>query len=101
MGEVYLVEHPRLPRREALKVLRPDVSSRLRFPGPVHPRADLSAKTAPPHIVAIHDRGEYDGQFWISMDYIDGTDLGHLAGAQHIRQVCRSDLVVTVVTRGG
>ena len=27
MGEVYLVEHPRLPRHDALKVLRPDASS--------------------------------------------------------------------------
>jgi len=27
MGEVYLAEHPRLPRQDALKVLRTDVSS--------------------------------------------------------------------------
>ena len=27
MGKVYLVQHPRLPRHDALKVLRPDVSS--------------------------------------------------------------------------
>jgi serine/threonine-protein kinase len=27
MGEVYLAEHPRLPRREALKILRPDISA--------------------------------------------------------------------------
>ena len=26
MGEVYLVQHPRLPRRDALKVLRHDIS---------------------------------------------------------------------------
>ena len=27
MGEVYLVQHPRLPRKEALKILRPDIST--------------------------------------------------------------------------
>lgn len=27
MGEVYLVEHPRLPRRDALKVLLAEVSA--------------------------------------------------------------------------
>jgi serine/threonine protein kinase, bacterial len=27
MGEVYLAEHPRLPRRDALKVLPADVSA--------------------------------------------------------------------------
>jgi serine/threonine protein kinase, bacterial len=26
MGEVYLVQHPRLPRRDALKVLRHDLA---------------------------------------------------------------------------
>ena len=31
MGEVYLVEHPRLPRHDALKVLRPDLSSDTSF----------------------------------------------------------------------
>jgi serine/threonine protein kinase, bacterial len=31
MGEVYLVQHPRLPRQDALKVLRPDVSSDASF----------------------------------------------------------------------
>ena len=25
-----------------------------------------------PHIVGIHDRGEFDRQLWISMDYVDG-----------------------------
>ena len=36
--------------------------------------ADLAAKLFHPHIVGVHDRGEYDDQLWISMDYIDGTD---------------------------
>jgi serine/threonine-protein kinase len=31
MGEVYLVQHPRLPRQDALKVLRPDVSDDTSF----------------------------------------------------------------------
>lgn len=31
MGEVYLVQHLRLPRQEALKVLRPAISSALSF----------------------------------------------------------------------
>ena len=31
MGEVYLVQHPRLPRQDALKVLRRDVSADASF----------------------------------------------------------------------
>jgi len=26
----------------------------------------------------VHDRGEFDGQLWIAMDYVDGTDAAHL-----------------------
>lgn len=78
MGEVYLVQHPRLPRREALKVLRSDISSDPAFRDRFIREADLAAGLRHPHIVGVHDRGEHDGQLWISMDYIDGTDLGQL-----------------------
>src|SRR3954451_21125769 len=77
MGEVYLVQHPRLPRQDALKVLRPDVSSNTSFRERFIREADLAAGLRHPHIVGIHDRGENDGQLWIAMDYIDSTDLAH------------------------
>lgn len=78
MGEVYLVQHPRLPRQEALKVLRPDISSDRSFRERFIREADLAAGLRHPHIVGIHDRGEHEGQLWIAMDYIDGTDAAHL-----------------------
>lgn len=78
MGEVYLVQHPRLPRREALKVLRADISSDASFRDRFIREADLAGGLRHPHIVGVHDRGEHEGQLWISMDYIDGTDLSQL-----------------------
>ncbi|AGB21669.1 protein kinase family protein [Mycobacterium sp. JS623] len=78
MGEVYLVQHPRLPRHDALKVLRPDVSSDTSFRERFIREAELAAGLRHPHIIAIHDRGEQDGQLWIAMDYIDGTDAAQL-----------------------
>ncbi len=79
MGEVYLVQHPpRLPRREALKVLRADISSDPSFRDRFIREADLAADLRHPHIVGIHDRGENDGKLWIAMEYIDGTDLSQL-----------------------
>ena len=62
MGEVYLVQHPRLPRHDALKVLRPDVSNDASFRERFIREADLAAGLRHPHIVGIHDRGEHDGQ---------------------------------------
>jgi serine/threonine protein kinase, bacterial len=97
MGEVYLVQHPRLPREEALKVLRPDISSDPAFRDRFIREADLAAGLRHPHIVGVHDRGEHDGQLWISMDYIDGTDLGHLL-TQRYPAGMPIDLVTVVVS---
>jgi serine/threonine-protein kinase len=78
MGEVYLAEHPRLPRRDALKVLRADVSADPDYRARFNREADLASKLRHPHIVIVHDRGEHDGQLWISMDYVDGTDAARM-----------------------
>jgi serine/threonine-protein kinase len=78
MGEVYLVEHPRLPRRDALKILPTEVSANDEFRKRFNREADLASTLYHPHIVGVHDRGEYDGQLWISMDYVDGPDTGQL-----------------------
>ncbi len=78
MGEVYLAEHPRLPRRDALKILRADVSADPEYRARFNREADLASTLWHPHIVSVHDRGEYNGQLWISMDYVDGTDAAHM-----------------------
>jgi serine/threonine-protein kinase len=74
MGEVYLVQHPRLRRREALKVLPAALTGDREFRRRFEREADIAASLWRPHIVGIHDRGEFDGQLWISMDYVDGID---------------------------
>ena len=97
MGEVYLVEHPRLPRHDALKVLRPDVSSDASFRERFIREADLAAGLRHPHIVGVHDRGEHDGQLWIAMDYIDGTDAAHLI-QQRYPAGMPAELAIPIVT---
>jgi serine/threonine protein kinase, bacterial len=78
IGELYLVEHPRLPRQYALKILSADVSTdpeyRFRF-------SQESARAAAlwhPHLVSLYDRGEFEDRLWLSMDYVDGTDAAQL-----------------------
>jgi serine/threonine protein kinase, bacterial len=78
MGEVYLAQHPRLPRRDALKVLPATVSADDEYRERFHREADIAATLWHPHIVGVHDRGEYDGQIWISMDYVEGTDAAQM-----------------------
>jgi Protein kinase domain len=78
MGQVYLASHPRLPREDALKVLPTEVTADPQYRERFEREAELAAGLSHPHIVGIHDRGECDGQFWISMDYVAGTDVARL-----------------------
>jgi serine/threonine-protein kinase len=78
MGEVYLAQHPRLPRQDALKVLPASVSADGEYRERFNREADIAATLWHPHIVGVHDRGEFEGQIWISMDYVEGTDAAGL-----------------------
>jgi serine/threonine protein kinase, bacterial len=78
MGTVYLAAHPRLPRQDALKVLPAQWTSDPEYRERFLREADLSASLSHPNILGVHDRGECDGQLWISMDYVGGTDASKL-----------------------
>ncbi|WP_276206973.1 serine/threonine-protein kinase, partial [Mycobacterium sp. IS-1264] len=78
MAEVYLALHPRLPRRDVIKVLAEAVTADPEFRERFNREADLAATLWHPHIVGVHDRGEFDGHLWISMDYVEGTDASRL-----------------------
>ena len=82
MGEVYLVQHPRLPRHNALKVLPADVPADPEYRARFNREEDLASTLYHPYIVGVHDRGEYDGQLWISMDYVDGLDGARLLASR-------------------
>lgn len=97
MGEVYLAQHPRLPRRDALKLLARDVSADPIFRERFLREADLASTLWHPHIVGVHDRGEYHGQLWISMDNVDGQDAGSLI-TQKYPAGMPQELVTTIVT---
>jgi serine/threonine protein kinase, bacterial len=78
MGTVYLAAHPRLPRQDALKVLSAELTADPQYRERFLREADLAASLSHPNILGIHDRGEYEEQFWISMDYVAGTDAGRV-----------------------
>lgn len=80
MGEVYLAQHPRLPRQEALKILRPEISTDDTFRQRFIREADSIACLEHPNIVTVHDRGDVDGKLWIATQYVDGTDAAALLG---------------------
>lgn len=89
MGAVYLAQHPTLPRRVALKLLRggSDSDLRARFLR----EAETAARLDHPNIVTLYDRGVEGDELWIAMQYIDGSDAagavanGRLDAARAVR----------------
>jgi serine/threonine-protein kinase len=99
MGEVYLTQHPRLPRLDALKILSMDATDDEEFRARFIREAELAATLWHPHIVGVHDRGEFDGRLWISMDYVEGTDARHLVEQRYPLGMPHEDVaeIVTAV----
>jgi serine/threonine-protein kinase len=58
MGEVYLVQHPRLPRKDALKVLPVDISSDHAYRERFSREANLAADLWHPNIVGVDRHGD-------------------------------------------
>jgi serine/threonine-protein kinase len=75
MGAVYLASDPVLPRQIALKVLSAELSRDPDFRARFIREADTAAALEHPHIVSVYSRGQTDdGQLWIAMQFVDGTD---------------------------
>lgn len=81
MGQVFLVQHPRLPRQDALKLLDSGVSRNDDFRARFQREADLLAQLSHPNIVTLYDRGEFEGRLWITMEYVAGNDAADLLRA--------------------
>ncbi|SON59759.1 Serine/threonine-protein kinase PknJ [Mycobacterium simulans] len=75
MGTVYLAADPALPRRSALKVLSAELCRDPNFRARFIREADMAAALEHPQIVSVYNRGQTpDGQLWIAMQFVDGTD---------------------------
>ena len=75
MGIVYLAEHVTLPRRVALKVLRPEYAHDEEFRTRFLRESQLAASLDHPAVIRVHDVAEDEGLIYIAMDYVDGVDL--------------------------
>ncbi|NEM07096.1 serine/threonine-protein kinase [Geodermatophilus normandii] len=74
MGAVYLVQHPRLPRQDAMKVIHAHLSGDPAFAARFEREAELACSLDHPALVRVHDRGREQGRLWLTMQYVDGPD---------------------------
>ncbi|MGW6117738.1 serine/threonine-protein kinase [Nocardia sp. NPDC055165] len=100
MGTVYVAAHPRLPRRDAIKVLPENAGAGEEFRARFLREAELTARLDHPNIVAVHDRGEHDGQLWIAMEFVAGTDVAALLRHESPIPPPRAVHIVTEAARG-
>jgi DNA-binding beta-propeller fold protein YncE/predicted Ser/Thr protein kinase len=78
MGVVYLANQHYPDRKVALKLLSPDLASDPAFRERFVHESNAAASTEHPNIVPVYGAGEADGQLYLAMRFIEGTDLASL-----------------------
>jgi eukaryotic-like serine/threonine-protein kinase len=74
MADVYLAEDRKHHRKVAIKLFKPDLSTRL-GPDRFLREIDIAAKLTHPNILPLHDSGSADGLLFFVMPYIEGESL--------------------------
>ncbi len=82
-GELYVAEHPTLPRQQVLHLIPAEISVDLDYRERFNQESDQAATLWHPSIAGLTDRGEFEDQLWISTEYIDGSDAAELLGETH------------------
>ncbi len=78
MADVWLADDSHLQRRVALKVLHGRFVQDREFVERFRREAEAAAGLQHPNIVAVFDRGDVDGTYYIAMQYLEGRTLKQL-----------------------
>ncbi len=98
MAEVYLAEDQLLGRQVAVKVLHHHFAEDQEFVERFRREASSAAALSHPNIVAIFDRGEWNGTYYIAMEYVAGRSLKSIVREQGpLDPVTAIDIVVQIL----
>jgi eukaryotic-like serine/threonine-protein kinase len=75
MADVYCAQDLQLGRKVALKILYRRFAEDGEFVERFRREASSAAGLQHQHVVAVYDRGEYDGTYYIAMEYLEGRSL--------------------------
>ena len=75
MGVVYCAVQRRLDRMVALKLIAPAFAQDPGFRERFERESRIAASIEHPNVIPVHEAGEHDGLLFISMRFVDGTDL--------------------------
>ncbi|MFO0723976.1 MAG: protein kinase [Myxococcota bacterium] len=83
MGAVYRVEHIRMGKIMALKVLRPDLAKKRSSVDRFHREGQMVSRLNHPNTITVFDSGVTDaGLLYLAMEYVPGRDLSEILAAE-------------------
>jgi len=98
MADVYLAQDQLLGRDVAVKVLHHHFAEDQEFVERFRREASSAAALSHPNIVAIFDRGEWNGTYYIAMEYVAGRTLKALVREQGaLDPVAAIEIVVQIL----
>jgi serine/threonine protein kinase len=93
MGEVWLADDEELAEPVAVKILNSRLSASAEFVDLLRQECSKARRLVHPNIVRVYDFHKDDEWYFISMQYIEGDNLGALRGAGY-REILRNVLMV-------
>ncbi|HEV2924249.1 MAG TPA: Stk1 family PASTA domain-containing Ser/Thr kinase [Solirubrobacteraceae bacterium] len=98
MADVYLAEDQLLGRHVAIKVLHHQFAEDQEFVERFRREASSAAALSHPNIVGIFDRGQWNGTYYIAMEYVAGRTLKAIVREQGAVDPARAiDIVIQVL----
>ena len=97
MGVVYRAYDLRLKRNVALKLIAPELSGDGRFRDRFLAETEIAASLEHPNVVPVHDAGEVDGQLYLAMRFVEGSDLKTLLKAEKELEPARAVAICSQV----
>jgi serine/threonine-protein kinase len=97
MGDVYEAEDTVRERIVALKLMSETLSNDPVFRSRMQREARTAGRLQEPHVVPIHDFGEIDGQLYVDMRLIDGTDVASILSSSGPLSPARAVAIVRQV----
>jgi eukaryotic-like serine/threonine-protein kinase len=99
MAEVYCAQDLQLGRKVALKILYRRFAEDGEFVERFRREASSAAGLQHQHVVAVYDRGEYDGTYYIAMEYLEGRSLKTIVQQEAPLELDRAIDLITQVLR--
>ena len=97
MGVVYRATHLALDHVVALKVIAPELADDPRFRERFVRESRTAVSIRHPNVVQVRHAGEEDGVLFVTMDYVEGSDLRALINAERRIEPVRGALIIAQV----